>query len=118
MLGRPVRSSEEEEAQLVFSRINDPVPNGIVHELMQRLNSELEHDSRPVRFYCSGANSQCSGYFLVALAQRQELNDLPLARGQLFQAPDFRGAGSPEHRGVADTSFSGKPRSPDRDRIG
>jgi len=66
MFGPAIGPSEEQA--LAFLRINDAVPNGIVYELMERLNAQLEHDSRAVRFYGPGANAQRRRYFFVALA--------------------------------------------------
>lgn len=79
--GKPhLLSSPRGKEALSFSRLNNAAPNRVMYEFIHRMKPQLKHDSGPVRFDGSGANAQGGRYFLIAFAQREELNDFPLSR--------------------------------------
>jgi hypothetical protein len=79
----------EERKHLRFSRLNNAAPNRVMYELIHGMNPQLKHDSGPVRFDGSGANAQGGRYFLIAFAQREQLNDQ-----KLRLSPGIRGVTS------------------------
>ena len=59
-------------------RFNNLVPDGVTHESAERRYFEFAHDFRSMVLYRSRADVQQRSDFLVALAFRQQLNDLSL----------------------------------------
>lgn len=44
-------------AQAAYSGLNDLVTDGVVHQLGQRMQAQLQHDVRSVRFGCIDADA-------------------------------------------------------------
>src|SRR3954468_11733311 len=75
---RPERTG----AGLSSSRLSNVVANGKPDEVGQRVEVELAHDRGPVCLHRLHAQVQPRRNRLVAVPLGQELNDLPLPRGE------------------------------------